>query len=229
MDMGEIVESIKSDLGGDVVSLGIRDETIESKVKEALRKVGAYSPRVLTESFPVANEKLIMPEGTIAVQSVLSSRDPSDLKRGDDEIDIFNINNFILGSSPDTDPMSYLIRKTELDTMMRFIEVTDWYYVPDNRTIFFNYYNRPSATIKYLKKYTDVSEVIKDDELDAIKNYALALCKIAEGNLRRKLAQTPGSMLLDGSELVQEGKEEKAQIEEQLKKEFSNMRFGIRA
>lgn len=228
MDMTEFVASIKSDLGGDVISLGISDTTVEQKVKESLRKIGSYAPRVITESLPVHQEKVQLPEGTIGVHNVLSTKDVINTPRGGDDIDIFSINNQML-SKKDADPTAYLLRKTELDQTMNFIEVTDWYFVKDSRILFLNYYNRPTATVKYLKKYTDVSEIQDDDIIDVVKNYALSLCKIVEGNIRRKLANAPGAIAMDGEQLVSEGNEEKRTLEESFKREFSNLRFGFRA
>lgn len=230
MEMVEIISSIKSDLGGDIISLAISDETITLKVNEALRKVGAYAPNSLTASFGVTSNKILMPEGTIAIQSVLSTKDPSELKRGDDEVDVFSPSTFLLGgSSSGYDPLGYIMKKTELESSLNFLEVTDWYYLKDTREVFLNYYDRPSATVKYLKKFTSVEEITSDEVVDLVKNYALALCKIIEGNIRRKLSQTPGAMVMDGSELVQEGREDKTQLEEQLKTQYSNLIFGIRA
>lgn len=232
MDKQEMVKLIQADLGGDVLSLGIKPETIELKIDEALRKVGAYCPRVLVQSFPVVGEKIQMPEGTIAVQDVMTFKDPVEFTRGRDntgDIDIFHVGNYMLASYPQFDPTTYFMRMNELETMMNFIEKTDWFYEKETRTLYLNYYNRPTATVKFLKKYTDVSEIIEDDVLDLVKNYALALCKIIEGTIRRKLQNAPGAMLLDGDALVSEGNEEKMRLEEEIKKQFSNIRFGFRA
>jgi hypothetical protein len=228
MTIDEMIASIKSELGGDIVSLAIADTTIKLKIGESLRKVGAHSPLTKVESFTVTGEKVLLPEGSIAVVDIMSSKDPNNISRGrDDEIDIFSPTTYMMNG--DVDPTSYLIRRNEIDSVMNFVERTDWYYVKESRTIYLNYYNRPTATVKYLKKYTDVSEIVEDDVLDIVQNYALALCKIIEGGIRRKLSQSPGAMVMDGTELVQEGKEEKTALEEQIKKQFTNLRFGIRA
>lgn len=228
MEMRDIVDLIKADMGNDVVSLAISDSTIELKVKEALRKVASYAPKVITQSLPVYGERIELPEGTIAVHSVLSTRDPVGTQRGGDDIDIFSAQTYILRRG-DIDPFSYLLQKNELDSMMNFIELTDWYFEKDSRLLYLNYYNRPAATVKFLKKYIDINEVTEDDVLDVIKNYALALCKIIEGNIRRKLQQTPGAMLLDGDALVSEGTSEKQSIEDSLPRKFGNIRFGFRS
>lgn len=229
MDINTMVSEIRSELGGDVISLAIKDETIKINIGKSLRKIGAYSPKVMTASFPVVGEQVVMPEGTIAVQSVLSTRDASDARRGGDDYDIFDQQKVLTNYGGDIDPMTQLMRRNEIESLGNFIEVTDWYYLKDSRTLYFNYYNRPAATIKYLKKYTDVSEITDDDVLDYIQQYAIALCKIAEGSIRRKLEQAPGAIPMDGEQLVQEGKEEQQNLEEKIPKALSNLVFGIRA
>lgn len=229
MEIQELVDIIKADMGGDVISLGISDLTIKMKIEEALRKVSAYSPRVVVESLDVEGDKVQLPEGTIAVHAVLSVRDPVNLRRGEDnDIDIFSVNTYILNRT-EVDPFLYLLQRNELDSLINFVELTDWYFEKDSRVLYLNYYDRPKVTVKYLKKYTDLSEVSEDDILDFVKNYALALCKITEGNIRRKLQQAPGAMLLDGDSMVSEGTSEKQALEESLPRKFGNIRFGIRA
>ena len=61
-----------------------------------------------------------------------------------------------------------------------------------------------------------------------VKEYSLALCKIIEGNIRRKLQSAPGAIQLDGDSLVSEGMSEKQAIEDKLVTQFQNLRFGLR-
>jgi hypothetical protein len=230
MELQEMVESIISDLGGDVLSVALSVETIESKIKESLRKVGAYSPKVSTEAFTVTTEKVIMPLGTLAVLDVMSVNDILNTGRGREDNDDFLFSpSAQMMSNPSVDPTSFLMKKNEIDTIMNFVEVTDWYYVKGDSTLFLNYYNRPTATIKYLRKYRDVNEVEDDEIIDVVQSYALALCKIVEGTIRRKLSGAPGAIVMDGAELVQEGKEEKLALEEFMRKQLTNLVYGIRA
>lgn len=66
---------------------------------------------------------------------------------------------------------------------------------------------------------------------DWIFDYALAECKIMLGYIRRKFAQFNSigniGISLDGAELIQEGKEEKTELEERLRLEEQHMGYPI--
>ena len=77
-------------------------------------------------------------------------------------------------------------------------------------------------------KLSDLEEIEDADILQIIKEYALALCKIIEGNIRRKLQSAPGAISMDGDALVSEGTAEKSRLDEYIPKQFSYLRFGVR-
>ena len=120
--------------------------------------------------------------------------------------------------------MSYLMKTSELQSTLNFIDRTDWYYVKDDHTLYLNYYNRPKATVKYLKKYSSVEDITDDTVLEYVKLYALALCKIIEGGIRRKLSQAPGAIQMDGDTLAQEGITDKQNLEEKIPKIVGNLK-----
>ena len=66
---------------------------------------------------------------------------------------------------------------------------------------------------------------------DWVFEYALAECKIMLGLIRRKFAQFTSignvGISLDGDQLMQEGKEEKIELEEKLRKEEQYLGYGI--
>lgn len=228
----ELREEIKLDLGGDIVSLGISNNTIDMKIKEAVRKVTAYAPVVVVESLPCSNGQVELPKGTTSVIAVYTM-DVSEVTSAkinmEDDINLFSARRYLLGSDPLKDPYIYLMHKTELDTLQTFISIEDYMYDKGSRKLFINNYTKPNATIKYFMRTDDINDIEDPDVLQIIKEYALALCKIIEGNIRRKLQNAPGAIQMDGDALVSEGTAERDRLDERISKEFPNIRFGIRA
>lgn len=76
---------------------------------------------------------------------------------------------------------------------------------------------------------TEIEENLYDE--DWILDYVTALCKISLGMIRRKPGSFSGlgssGIGLDGSELISEGKEEKADLEERLRDEEAFEGYGI--
>ena len=226
--LGQMIKEIKVDLGSDINSLGISDESIELKINEALRKVAAYAPKVVTETLPGASV-IELPEGTSTVIDIMSDQmSQTGQAITKDQVNVFASGMYMMNRSPNIDPYLGLMFKSEMNTLQSFYQLKDWYFVEETCKL---YINKPPAqvTVKYLLPYKDLEEVTDPDILQTIKEYALALCKIIEGNIRRKLQSAPGAIQMDGASLVSEGQSEKAKLDDWIPRQYANIRFGLRA
>lgn len=221
----ELIEEIKVDLGCDVVSLGITDRTIGLKITEALRKISAYAPRVLYGEF--SGSTIEMPEDTICVLDLLTSS-TSDLSTSVDD-DVFSWSTIMLNSGGALyDPTSVLMMRQNARAMQSFVRIKDWHYDKETKKLYLSGIDTPSVVVKYMVPYKDLSEVKDEIVLQKVKEYSLALCKIIEGMIRRKLQNTPGAMQLDGDSLVSEGTAEKDKLDSELPTTFKYLRMGLR-
>lgn len=231
MTSEDLRDEIKVDLGSDVNSLGISDTSIELKIKEALRKVSSYSPYRELKSFDVVGGRVSMPDTTTAVLAIYN-HDPS---RGNstpsvsEDQDLFSLRKYVYGYGGGlTDPFTYMTQVNQVKTLQGFISLKDFMYDRNSKTLFINDFSGSSATVEYLRAYESLEEVTSEQALQVIKEYTLALCKIIEGHIRRKLQSAPGSIQMDGDALVSEGTSEKASLEASLPDMFKYLRFGLR-
>lgn len=234
MTMDEMVNEIQVDLGSDVNSLGITSNTIELKIKEAMRKIGSYAPRIKVATYDTQGGYVQLSENTVMVSQVLSDNVTSkSVDRNSplyDETDLFNASRYIFNSynSSLADPYIYLMNISELRTLQNLVALTDWHYDKGTHQLYLSNYTGTRITIKSLETYNSIEEIQDQDMLQTVKEYSLALCKIVEGGIRRKLQAAPGSIQMDGDALVSEGTSEKARLDEQIPKQFSYLRFGMR-
>lgn len=232
MVLDDLIKEIKVDLGSDICTLGISDESIELKIKESLRKVASYAPYSVVQTFDNVLSSIELPDGTCTVIQCLTEDTSTSTDRNSpayDEQDLFNATRYIYNYNSLSDPYIYMMKASELKTLQNMISLSDWYYNKENHTVYFN--NPPSTTItiRYLRKYLSVEEISDPDILQTVKEYALALCKIIEGNIRRKLQNAPGAVSMDGDSLVSEGSSEKSKLDDWIPKQYANIRFGLRA
>lgn len=232
MTIGELVNEIKVDLGCDINSIGISDESIKMKIAEATRKVGSYAPQVVIGSFGLSNNAVELPENTIMVAQILTNNVSTSTNRNSplyDEADLFNATrySFNVGNIM-TDPYIYLMNITEMKTLQNLVSLDDWYFNKANHTVYFSNPTSQTMVIKFLQKYASVEDVEDPDIIQVIKEYSLALCKIVEGNIRRKLQAAPGAIQMDGDSLVNEGMSEKSRLDEEIPRQYQNLYFGIR-
>ena len=226
-------DEIKVDLGCDVVSLGISDGSIELKIKEALRKISIYAPYVVMEQFtPSSSGSYELPEDTTTVVAVYNL-DTTNTSTGAviaDDIDLFSVSRYLYNYNDMMDPYTFIMQKNAIKTLQNFVNMSDWRYEKSEHRLYLSG-TMPSKTycVKYLRRYRDIEEVHDADMYQYVKEYALALCKIIEGNIRRKLQSAPGAIQLDGDQLVSEGMDAKREIEESLPRKFQYLQFGIRA
>ena len=230
MLLTDLIEEIKIDLGSDVNSLGIKDSSIGLKVKEALRKISAYAPYVETQMFDVSRGSVVLPEDTTTVVAVLNMDKPSvsTNKVIADDTDLFSVSRYLYNYNDLSDPYIFMMQKNAVNTLQGFVRLNDYRYERSNRTLYLSNHDGAKVCVKYFRNYRSVEEIEDIAVLQRVKEYALALCKIVEGNIRRKLQSAPGAIQLDGDSLVSEGMSEKADIESKLVSEFQNLRFGIR-
>lgn len=231
MKIEDMVEEIRADLGADVNSLGISDDTIKLKINESLRKIASYSPYADTESFPVSNGKVELPEDTVSVirvlnQTTVGSR--GDVRLYDNDIDLFSVSRYLYNHNDLSDPYLFLMQKNQLNTLQNFISLRDWRYDPHNNVLYLNNFEGNRVSLVYLRKYRTLEEIFDVDVVQTVKEYSVALCKIIEGQIRRKLQSAPGAIQMDGDALVSEGTAEKQRLDEWIPKRFTNLRFGIR-
>ena len=231
MLLDDIIQEIKVDLGCDVNSLGISDKSIALKVGEALRKISVYAPYVCTETFPVTNRISQLPEDSEVVIEVLNLKNPSatGARVIADDNDLFSVSRYLYNYNDLSDPYIFLMQKNAVSTLQNFVRLTDYRFEKQTHKLYLSNFEGAKVCVKYLRKYRSVEEIEDLDVLQRVKEYALALCKIIEGNIRRKLQSAPGAIQLDGDALVSEGMNEKQMIEERLVNEFQHLRFGMRA
>lgn len=230
MLIDEMIEEIKVDLGCDVNSLGITDASIGIKINEALRKISIYAPYVCTETLDVSNGKIQLPDDTTAVVGIMNFDKASATKARvvADDTDLFSVSRYLYNYNDLSDPYIFLMQKNAVSTLQSFVRLDDYHYDKKSHVVYISNHEGKNLTVKYLRKYRSLEEVEDVDILQRVKEYALALCKIIEGNIRRKLQSAPGAIQLDGDSLVAEGTSEKQSIEDRLPQEFQNIRFGIR-
>lgn len=228
-----MVEEIKFDLGSDINSLGISDETIELKIKEAIRKISTYAPCIKSGYFPVVGKKIEMPEGTIGVLQVLNQTNITG-SRGDyrtlykDDTDLFSVSRYLFNYNDRSDPFIFLMQKNQVNTLQNFVSLSDWRYDSYQNILYVNNYGGTTLSLIYMSTFSDFNEVRDIEVVQAVKEYALALCKIIEGQIRRKLQSAPGAIQMDGDALVSEGTAEKQRLDDWIPKRFMNLRFGLR-
>lgn len=230
MILNDLVHEIKVDLGSDINSLGISDESIALKVHEALRKISIYAPYVSTEMFAVAGNSVELPIDTTTVIEVVNMNKPSatNAKVIADDTDLFSVSRYLYNYNDLSDPYIFMMQKNAVSTLQNFVRLTDYRYEQSTHTLYLSNIDVTRVCVKYLRNYRSVEEIEDIDVLQRVKEYSLALCKIIEGNIRRKLQSAPGAIQLDGDSLVSEGMDEKVAIEERLVSEFQNLRWGIR-
>lgn len=229
MKIQDMVEDIKVDLGSDVNSLGISDDTITRKIKEALRKISSYAPYVVVCTCPVSGGRVELPEGTSTVVEVLHTKtSANNISLGDDQ-DLFSVQKYMFNSqSGGSDPYTFMTQMSELKTLQNMVNLQDWHFDRSSHSLYLSNYTDSTVTVRYLRAYADLSEVTDELVIQKVKEYALALCKIIEGMIRRKLQSAPGAIQLDGDSLVSEGTSEKSVLDQTLPTTFKYLRFGIR-
>ena len=230
MLLADLVAEIKVDLGCDINSLGISDESIALKVHEALRKISIYAPYVCTEMFSLEGNVAQLPKDANTVVEVLNLDKPSatTAKVVADDTDLFSVSRYLYNYNDLSDPYIFLMQKNAVSTLQSFVRLTDYRYEKSTHKLYLSNAGISRICVKYLRDYRSVEEIEDIDVLQRVKEYALALCKIIEGTIRRKLQSAPGAIQLDGDSLVSEGMDEKRSIEDKLVTEFQNLRFGIR-
>lgn len=230
MLVDELIAEIKVDLGCDINSLGISDTSIGLKINEAVRKISTYAPYVCTETFKVSGGKIELPEDTTSVVGILNFNKASATRAKvvADDTDLFSVSRYLYNYNDLSDPYIFLMQKNAVSTLQNFVRLDDYHYDKNSHTILISNHDGSDLTVKYLRKYRSFEEIEDVDIQQTVKEYALALCKIIEGEIRRKLQSAPGAIQLDGDSLVSEGMSEKQAIEDGLVSKFQNIRFGIR-
>lgn len=225
-----MILEIKADLGNDINSLGISDDTIEIKIGEAIRKVAAYAPYRESASFTVTNNSVELPEDTVAVMQVynMTSLNNKGTTLYQNDTDLFSVSRYLYNYNDLSDPFIFLMQKNQLTTLQNFINISDWRYEKHKNTLYLNNFSGTSVSVLYLRKYRSLEEIQEEDIIQIVKEYSVALCKIVEGTIRRKLQSAPGAIQMDGDSLVSEGISEKSRLDELIPKQFSYLRFGIR-
>lgn len=230
MLLDDLVSEIKVDLGCDINSLGISDNSIKLKIFEALRKISVYAPYVCTEMFDLEGKVATLPEDATTVLEVLNLDKPSatNARVVADDTDLFSVSRYLYNYNDLSDPYIFLMQKNAVSTLQNFVRLTDFRFEKSSHKLYLSNADISRVCVKYLRKYRSVEEIDDQDVLQRVKEYSLALCKIIEGNIRRKLQSAPGAIQLDGDSLVSEGMSEKQDIESRLVSEFQNLRWGVR-
>lgn len=230
MLLDDLVSEIKVDLGCDINSLGISDSSIALKVHEALRKISVYAPYVSVEMFNLEGNAAQLPDDATTVVEVLNLDSPSATSSRviADDTDLFSVSRYLYNYNDLSDPYIFLMQKNAVSTLQNFVRTTDFRYEKTTHKLYISNASVSRVCVKYLRRYRSVEEIEDLDVLQVVKEYSLALCKIIEGNIRRKLQSAPGAISMDGDALVSEGTSEKQAIEDSLVSKFQNLRFGIR-
>lgn len=230
MLLDDLVSEIKVDLGCDINSLGISDSSIALKIHEALRKISVYAPYVCVEMFDLEDNSAQLPDDSTTVLDVLNidKSSTTNAKVVADDTDLFSVSRYLYNYNDLSDPYIFMMQKNAVSTLQSFVRLTDFRFEKSTHKLYLSNIDVSRVCVKYLRKYRSVEEIEDQDVLQMVKEYSLALCKIIEGNIRRKLQSAPGAIQLDGDSLVSEGMSEKQNIEDKLVSQFQNLRFGIR-
>lgn len=214
MEMTDLVETIKMELGYPVVSVYIQDTQIETLVRKALRRCAdKASPTFL---FPgTVSGGMVSMEGTkvSAVRNIYSGLVSDSLL---DNLNDNLINFMGYGSSISTglgDNRFYdVIAKTGNISEMRKWLLYDYYL--DGETLYVDNYSG-TVTIEYTKKEVTLSDL--DANWSAwVESYATALCKMVEGKIRGKYVPNNSPFTTNAEEMVSEGQSEKTDLESRL-------------
>ena len=102
---------------------------------------------------------------------------------------------------------------------LRAVTRSQWRFLFNNNNKELTVMPTPSSNLRlFLSVYREnsVEEMLNDQ---FIREYALAMCKVSLGTIRKKFGSLPGfggSVSLDGSDMVSEGKEEMKVLEDDL-------------
>lgn len=226
MTLEEYVEEIKLELTGCVLELEISDETIGSVVKKAFREIHRFidTTKLITIPYvPCIDMKGFECSSIHAIYRTEGF--DGDSSSGGSQVDPMYAQRWMAFSSGGTmyNLNNYLLNYMSWNTLlqMRNNSSTDLAFKYDKNAekLYINVgYDRPTnITIEYVPILKDVSEVTSDYWIDILQRLALAMTKIVLGRLRSRFTQNNAQWSQDGEQLLQEGNEEKNNIEEILR------------
>lgn len=202
MNLQDIVDDIKLQLGGSVLRLELSDEDIARLIRKAYRKMKPYiaEEKYITKIYTPSID--LRKDGVYEVircfrttQSVLTGNRLFDFETIDLRRD--NIRKYILGSYP------------VVDDSVNFKFIDGFLYL-DNNIAF-----QGKVTAQCLVTPT-LDELEDERAVDWIQSYALALCKEATGRIRSKFKSANIPIELDGDTLLGEAQVERQALESDL-------------
>ena len=204
----EYIDNIKILLGGDILSLEIKDESISKMIDLSVNKI---SPYVNDTHFitAYASNFIELDDDVVDVIRVFESPDYSNHLNIDETsvniINPYNMINYQIES----------VRRAELEYLID----KDFRYI-DNK-LYLDDYTGP-ITIEVEKKVT--IDNLKDEvALNWVFDYALASCKEVVGRIRTKFKPNNIPIELDGETLLNEALESK----ERLESKIQELSYGI--
>jgi hypothetical protein len=208
----QLVTFIKNQLGYPSIEIEVSDSVIESFIDNAIL---IYSPYYEETSFIEKPAADVVDLSGLNISNVVRVYETY-MSGLNSQIDIDNsLFNIILNPTDMSTLVDYSVesyKRAEVGSLIykgfKFI---------DNK-LYLDDYTSSSVTIECHKDITDVSELSNGSlALSWILKYALALAKVAVGQVRRKFTFNNSPFSMDGDSLVTEGMSAKESLEDQLK------------
>ena len=222
MNVTELVEDIKLLLGGGVVRLEVGDEDIEKLIKFAFKKIKPYISDRKLITVPSARcidmtDKKVLEVIRVYPTSIVvadSSQGVSDKEL------LFDFQVYRTGSNIKTSKAD-IVRRYSVDDFEIPFEFEDGKLYISVGSVY------SGVTVEAI---VDVSlEELKDERAVAwVQGYALALTKERVGRIRSKFKASGLPVELDGDTLIQEARDEKGKLEDELENKDFGPSFVLR-
>lgn len=214
MTLAEYTDEIAFQLGGSVLELEIAND-LPRCVNRAFRKIKRYitTPAYMTINYNSNNGGNTVNLKDKNVYSVINVMRPSSYNSlSVNTLDVFGLNQ---SYSAITNMNAYMNRMTRLQQMNTIS--TDLDFVWDAHTKELSVTMNPpytnQITIQYIPDYQSVEEITEVYWVDIILKLATAYAKQVLGRIRSKYTLNSSQYSLDGETLLNESKEEIAEIE----------------
>jgi hypothetical protein len=124
---------------------------------------------------------------------------------------------YTMMDSPDSRKMLYeYIAYNMARSEMRNLILTDWYLDPTSNKLYIDGFSG-LVTMEYVKAHSTFEEIARESYWRQwIRDYTLAMVKITEGRIRSKYKISSGVFEIESDELINEGNNDKQELEQKL-------------
>lgn len=216
MNQPEMVQQIKSELGGSKVNIEVEDSDIEDFIDRALDKISSYinDTRYITK---MANDVIdLSGENVEDIVRIYPNRQVTSNR---EQLDLFRARDY--SNISDRMTMPYKVSQIEdyINRSFKFDHETGELYIDDYRG---------EITIEVISSPSTVSDLEDKKDKQWVFDYAKSLTKMALGRIRGKFRVNGSPYETDGDTLVQEGKSDKERLEQRLEDKGEGFFFVTR-